>query len=482
MDSHNVRIGLEIHVELATKSKIFCGCSTTFGAPPNSQCCPICLGLPGTLPILNQAAVEYAIRAALALQCEINAHSVFARKNYFYPDLPKAFQITQHDKPLAENGVVEYYLDGKIVQTPITRLHLEEEAGKSIHSGDSIVGSDYTFIDYNRAGIPLIEIVTAPDLTSPAQARAFLEQLRLVLQYAGVSDCKMENGSLRCDANISIEQDGQLGQKVEIKNLNSFRGLERALTYEAERQARLLSQGEAILPETRTWNERAQRTVKMRLKAGAPDYRYFPEPDLPPLELEQVWIREIAQSLPELPLARMERFQKELGLSQYDAGVLVRSPELSDVFEETVKLGHDPKLVVNWVTGEFSRLARQGQLISPVQLGELLELIGSGEISNSQGKTVLEELFAHGGSAREIIERRGFTLIQDESVLQNAVEQVLCKHHGLVDRYLAGEERLFGFFMGQVMAQTRGQAEPGVVKKLLVSLLKSGRNWEPREE
>ena len=483
MGNYELTIGLEIHVELATKSKMFCGCATTFGAPPNTQCCPVCLGLPGTLPLLNRTAVEYAIRAGLALNCRINPLSEFARKNYYYPDLPKAFQITQHDKPLAEDGFLEYRLDDQLMRTTITRLHLEEEVGKSIHSGDSIIDSEFTSIDYNRAGIPLIEIVTAPEIHSPKQARVFLEQLRLTLQYLGVSDCKMENGSLRCDANISVRLGGgERGEKVEIKNLNSFRALERALAYEGERQAALLAQGKAVLPETRTWDEKAQKTVRMRLKAGAPDYRYFPEPDLPPLELEQVWIREIASSLPELPLAREERFREQYGLTEYDAGVLVRAPHLADIFEETVALGHSPKLTANWVLGDFARLARQTEVVSAESFGELLELISSGKINKNQGKAVLEEMFATGESPKDIVEKKGLTVIQDQNFLEDVIKAVLNDHGDLVERYQNGEERLFGFFVGQVMRSTKGRAEPVLVNKLLADTLKSGRNWEPRKE
>lgn len=483
MGNYELTIGLEIHVELATKSKMFCGCATTFGAPPNTQCCPICLGLPGTLPLLNRTAVEYGIRAGLALNCRINPVSEFARKNYYYPDLPKAYQITQHDKPLAENGFLEYFLDGQLTKTTITRLHLEEEVGKSIHSGDSIIGSEYSSIDYNRAGIPLIEIVTAPEIASPKQARVFLEQLRLTLQYLGVSDCKMENGSLRCDANVSVRDiEGNPGEKVEIKNLNSFRALERALAYEGERQAVLLSQGKQVLRETRTWDEKAQKTVRMRLKAEAPDYRYFPEPDLPPLELEQVWIHEIASSLPELPLAREERFQKAYGLSEYDAGVLVRAPHLADVFEETVALGHSPKLTANWVLGDFARLARQGEVVSAQHFGELLKLVSSGQINNNQGKAVLEEMFATGASPREIVQKKGLTIIQDLGFLKTVIQEALNEHSELVERYRSGEDRLLGFFVGQVMRRTGGRAEPVLVNKLLAEALQPGRNWEPHKE
>lgn len=428
--------------------------------------------------MLNRAAVEYAVRAALALNCRVNPYSEFARKNYFYPDLPKAFQITQHDKPLAENGLVQYYLDDQLLETRITRLHLEEEAGKSIHSGESIIGSQYTSIDYNRAGIPLIEIVTAPDITSPAQARAFLEQLRLILQYAGVSDCKMENGSLRCDANISLHSEERMqGEKVEIKNLNSFRALERALSYEAERQARILAQGGEVIPETRTWDERGQKTVRMRLKAGTPDYRYFPEPDLPPLQLDGEWIAEIRRTLPELPLAKVDRYQKAYGLSAYDAGVLVRAPHLAQVFEETVALGHDPKLVANWVTGEYARFARQGSTVSAQRLGELLDLIEEGLISATQGKTVLQEMFAGEASPADIVKEKGFTVIADGDLLREVVEQVLANHLELVKRYQSGEERLLGYFVGQVMQATSGRADPRFVNKLLVEALTEGRNW-----
>ena len=483
MTGYEIRIGLEIHVELATNTKIFCGCAVEFGAPPNSQCCPVCLGLPGSLPVLNRAAVEYAIRAALALNCTINLYSEFVRKNYFYPDLPKAFQITQDDKPLAVNGLLRYYLGDELMETQITRLHLEEEAGKSIHSGESIIGSEYTSVDYNRAGIPLAEIVTAPTMNSPAQARAFLEQLRLVLQYAGVSDCKMENGSLRCDANITVHPEpGMRVEKVEIKNLNSFRALERALAYEAERQVRVLERGGTVMPETRTWDERAQKTVRMRVKAGAPDYRYFPEPDLPPLELDAAWIEEFRSTLPELPLEKEARYQEAYGLSTYDTGVLVRAPQLAQVFEATVAQGRDPKFVANWVTGDYAHLARLGGTVSAEHFGQLLDMISSGAISAAQGKTVLQEMFARGVSPREFVAEMGFTVIADRDFLGKVIREVLTGHPELVERYCNGEDRLLGFFVGQVMKATNGRAEPRLVNKLLVEALAEGRNWQPRAE
>jgi len=483
LGNYEVRIGLEIHVELATKTKIFCGCAVAFGAPPNSLCCPVCLGLPGSLPVLNRAAVQYAVRAALALKCSVNLYSEFARKNYFYPDLPKAFQITQHDKPLAENGAVQYYLDGALMETRITRLHLEEEAGKLIHSGESIVGSEYTSVDYNRAGIPLIEIVTAPDISSPAQARAFLEQLRLILQYTGVSDCRMERGSLRCDANISLHgAEGQGGVRVEIKNLNSFRALERALAFEAERQADVLDRGGVILAETRTWDERAQKTVRMRGKASTPDYRYFPEPDLPPLQLDAHWVAELKETLPELPLAREERYQRDYGLTPYDAGVLVRAPHLAQLFEAVVALGHEPRLAANWISVEYARHWRQGGTVAAEQLGELLTLVAAGEISGTQAKSVLEAMARTGRSAKEIVAAEGLTVIADREYLVELARRVLRENQALVERYLAGEQRLLGFFVGQVMRETGGRAEPKLVNELLVQELAAGRNWQPRAE
>ncbi len=477
MGKYETVIGLEIHVALLTKSKFLCTCSTEFGAPPNSHCCPICLGLPGSLPIVNEKAVEYGVRAGLALNCQINSYSKFDRKNYFYPDLPKAYQITQEAFPLCGPGYVDYYYNGELTRTKINRIHLEEEAGKLVHSGESIVHSEYSLVDYNRAGIPLIEIVTAPDISHPEQARVFLEQLRLILDYVGVSDCKMEEGSLRCDANISLRPVGSqtMGTKVEIKNLNSFRALERALEYEVRRQEAVLKQQGQIGQETRTWDERSGKTFSMRSKADAPDYRYFPEPDLPPLELKKAWIEDIKDSLPELPLERLHRLMEQYGLSHYEASFFVNYPDFNEMLEETAAIFPNVKMITNWLMGDYSRLAREQGHISPKMMAGLLEIVDQEIISNNQGKDVLEEMFATGKAALTIVDEQGLRMVSDEDALQRVIGEVLAEHESLVERFISGETRLFGFFIGQVMRKTQGKANPEVVNELLKTALNSRR-------
>lgn len=469
MTSYDTVIGLEIHVALMTESKFLCSCKTTFGAPPNSQCCPVCLGLPGTLPLINEKAVEYATKAGLALNCQIHFFSRFDRKNYFYPDLPKAFQITQDAFPLCTDGFLEYYMDEQLVRTAITRIHLEEEAGKLIHSGPTIVDSEYSLVDYNRAGIPLIEIVTAPDIHTPRQARLFLEQLRLLMNYIGVSDTKMEEGFLRCDANISLKPAGSsvLGTKVEIKNLNSFRALEKALEYEERRQSKLLDRGEAIRQESRTWDERAGRTITMRSKGDAPDYRIFPEPDLPPLNLDPAWVSLIKVSVPELPLERLKRLEEEYGLSRYEATFLVNYRDFGDLFFELAEIGLEHKSIVNFLMGDYARLAREHGHMAAKRLAELLQLQAEGRISQNQAKAVLEELFSCRLSAREIVEKKGLEVVGDPAALQPVVAEVLDGNRELAARYKNGETKLLGFFVGQVMRATQGKADPETVSQLL---------------
>lgn len=469
MHTYDTVIGLEIHVALLTRSKFLCSCATAFGAPPNSQCCPICLGLPGTLPLINEKAVEYAAKAGLALNCHINCFSRFDRKNYFYPDLPKAYQITQDAFPLCTNGYLEYYIDDQLVRTAITRIHMEEEAGKLIHSGASIVDSEYSLVDYNRAGIPLIEIVTAPDIHHPRQARLFLEQLRLVMSYIGVSDTKMEEGSLRCDANISLKPKGSkvLGTKVEIKNLNSFRALERALEYEERRQSAVLNQNGKIRQESRTWDERTGKTMSMRSKGDAPDYRIFPEPDLPPLNLDPAWIALIKANIGELPLERLGRLEKEYGLSRYEASFLVNHSDFGDLFFELAGNDLDSKTLINFLMGDYARLAREQGHLEVHRVAGLLKILAEGLISHNQGKDVLEELFQSQLSAREIVREKGWEAMRDRAKIQAVAEDILAAHAGLVSRYRGGETKLFGFFIGQVMRATQGKADPEIVNELL---------------
>ena len=471
--SYDTVIGLEIHVALLTQSKFLCSCKTSFGAPPNSQCCPICLGLPGTLPLINEKAVEYAVKAGLALNCRINYFSRFDRKNYFYPDLPKAYQITQDAFPLCTKGFLEYYMDDQLVRTEITRIHMEEEAGKLIHSAPSIIDSEYSLVDYNRAGIPLIEIVTAPEIRNPRQARLFLEQLRLLMSYIGVSDTKMEEGSLRCDANISLKPRGStiLGTKVEMKNLNSFRALERALEYEEARQSEVLQRGDKVKQESRTWDDRALRTMPMRSKGDAPDYRIFPEPDLPPLNLDPAWVALITATIPELPLERLRRLEDEYGLSRYESNFFVNYPDFAQIFFELAQGDLDKRFIVNFLMGDYARLAREQGHLSPKRIGELLEIIGEGLISHSQGKDVLEELFKSNGAAREIVKEKGLEVVRDPAKIRVILHEILAANAQLVTRIREGETKLLGFFVGQVMRATQGKADPEMVNQLLQELL-----------
>lgn len=466
-------IGLEVHAELATAAKIFCGCSTKYGAGPNTQTCPVCLGLPGTLPVLNEKVVEYCIRAGLALNCRIAGYSKLDRKNYFYPDLPKAYQISQYDLPLCRDGFLPL-ASGKTIR--ITRIHIEEDAGKLIHSAEE---ERYSLVDYNRTGVPLIEIVTAPDLATPEEAVEFLEKLRRILMYLGISDCKMEEGSLRCDANISLKPAGtpQLGTKTELKNINSFKALGRALAYEIERQSELLMEGKAVKQETRKWEEAKQRTLPLRSKEETQDYRYFPDPDLVPIELDPAYVAEIAASLPELPEAKKRRLIEEYHLPEYDADLITGSKHLADFFEAVLKHYFSPKAASNWIMGELLRLMGEAGLtpedltVNPAHLGDLLRRIDQGEISVSQGKNVFERVFRTGASPEEIIEAEGIRQISDEAWLRTVVAQVLKDNPQSVGDYLGGKTKAAQFLTGQVMRVTKGQANPQVIKVLLAQEL-----------
>lgn len=475
MSQYETVIGLEVHAELLTDSKLFCSCSTEFGAEPNTHCCPVCLGLPGVLPVLNRKALDYAIKAALALHAEIAEYSKFDRKNYFYPDLPKAYQISQFDLPLAKGGWVELRMDGRAKRIGITRVHLEEEAGKSVHSGESIIGSDFSLEDYNRVGIPLIEIVGEPDLRSPEEAHQYLERLKAILQYAGVSDCKMEEGSLRCDANISLRPLGQaeFGVKVEIKNMNSFRAVQKALEYEVARQTEVLASGGRIVQETRAWDEGRGVTVSMRSKEEAHDYRYFPEPDLPPMVISRDEVERLRAELPEMPLDRADRFVSEYGLPEYDADLLTSSRRLADWFESAVRDYHDPKAVSNWVMGDLLRLLKaEGKELdelafTPGHLVEMLKLMDAGTISGKIAKTVFEEMFHTGKRAEAIVKEKGLVQISDEGELARIVEAVLAANPKSVADFRGGKEAALGFLVGQVMKETKGRANPGLVNQML---------------
>jgi aspartyl-tRNA(Asn)/glutamyl-tRNA(Gln) amidotransferase subunit B len=474
MPSFEAVIGLEVHAQLRTASKIFCGCSTAFGAPPNTHVCPVCLGLPGSLPVLNRRAVDLAARAALALGCRLNPRSVFARKNYFYPDLPKGYQISQYDQPLAVEGAVEIRVGDATRRVGITRVHLEEDAGKSLHEGfpDS---ADRTYLDYNRAGVPLIEIVTEPDLRSAAEAALFFETLRDLLVWLRVNDGNMEEGSLRCDANVSVRPAGEtrLGTKVEVKNLNSFRYLQKALEYEIARQIDGLEDGARIVQETRLWDQGGQRTITMRTKEEAHDYRYFPEPDLPPVDLDEARRIEIEESLPELPAARRARLLSEYGLPEYDARELTRSREMADYFEAAARAAPSAKTASNWIMGELSRTLNERGVaiaespVTPQALGGLLALLDSGAINGPTAKEVFEKMFATGREARAIVDAEGLAQISDEGAILQVVRDVIAAQSDAVAQVRAGKSNTFGFLVGQVMKASGGKASPKLVNALL---------------
>jgi aspartyl-tRNA(Asn)/glutamyl-tRNA(Gln) amidotransferase subunit B len=473
-------IGLEVHAQLQTRTKIFCGCSTRFGAPPNSQVCPVCLALPGALPALNRQAVDYAIKAALACGCDVQPRSVFARKNYFYPDLPKGYQISQYELPLALGGGLDITVGGKTKRVGLTRIHMEEDAGKSLHEG--FPDSDRrTYIDYNRSGVPLIEIVSEPDMRSAAEAAEFFSRLRNILVWLGVSDGNMEEGSLRCDANVSVRSRGQtaLGTKAEVKNVNSFRYLEKALEFEIRRQIAVIEDGGRVVQETRLWDTSTGRTHSMRSKEEAHDYRYFPEPDLPPLLVDAARIERVRSSMPELPEARSRRFVSEYGIPEYDAGVLTQSAALADYFEATAKAAGNSKAASNWIMGELLRtLNERGQAITDVPLGPpslagLIALIDKGTISGSIGKAVFAKMYDSGHSADDIVREEGLAQNSDESALFAIVQNVMQGHADAVAQYRSGKRQTFGFLVGQVMKGSGGKANPKLASDLLKRALDS---------
>ena len=472
--SYEAVIGLEVHVQLGTKTKIYCGCPTGFGAPPNSNVCPVCLGMPGALPVLNRVVVEYAVKAGLALNCTIRDESIFSRKNYFYPDLPKGYQISQYDRPVAEHGFIDILIDDRHKRIGVTRAHLEDDAGKSIHDGyrDSDL---YTYVDLNRTGTPLIEIVSEPDMRTSDEAYAYLTELKQLMQFIGVSECDMEKGQLRCDANVSVRKRGveKLGTKAEVKNVNSFRFVKLALDYEIQRQIALIESGGKVVQETRLYNPGTGETYSMRSKEAAHDYRYFPEPDLLPLRISGAWLDELKSSMPELPPAKRQRFIEQYGIREYDAQVLTLTRAMSDYFETAAAVSGDARTAANWVMGDLAgALKAEGREIteSPItaeKLGELVALIGKGGISGKLAKEIFPKMWATGDSATAIMDREGLRQISDTSALDAIIDEVLSKNTAQVEQYKGGKTTVIGFLVGQVMKASRGQANPQMVNDLL---------------
>ncbi len=468
-------IGLEVHAQLKTRTKIFCGCSTRFGAPPNTQVCPVCLGMPGMLPVLNRKVVVFAVRMGLATHCTIAGHSVFARKNYFYPDLPKGYQISQYELPVARNGYIDIDVDGMEKRIGIHRIHMEEDAGKLIHNPDRPTSQ----VDFNRTGVPLIEIVSEPDMSSPAEAGAYLRQLRAILRYLDICDGNMEEGSFRCDANVSIRPRGSdtLGTRTELKNLNSFKHVEKALQYEAARQAETIGDGGNIVQETRLWDPDTGRTLSMRGKEEAHDYRYFPDPDLLPLTVDEKWVADIQDGLPELPAEKKKRFEAQYALPAYDAAFLASSREMADYFEACVALFPQSKTVSNWIMGALSALLNAEGLgieASPVSAGDLaglLSLVEQGMISAKIAKGVLEEMARTGKPAKDIVAEKGLVQVQDAEAIEALVDRVIAASPAEVEAYRGGKTKLMGYFVGQVMRETRGKANPKLVNEALARKL-----------
>ncbi|HSV31884.1 MAG TPA: Asp-tRNA(Asn)/Glu-tRNA(Gln) amidotransferase subunit GatB [Atribacteraceae bacterium] len=481
MAGYNVTIGIEVHCHLSTQAKMFCRCGTDYiGKEPNSLTCPVCLGIPGSLPVLNRKVLELALKAALALDCDILPRVVFHRKNYFYPDLPKGYQISQYDFPIGVNGIIRYEVGGLIREIRIKRVHTEEDAGKLVHQGEGFRFAQ-SGVDYNRSGIPLVEIVTEPDLTSPEEARECLMMLRTIVRYLEVSDGNMEEGSLRCDANISLSNTpGEMGVKVEVKNMNSFRSVYRALQFEVERQSSILRSNRPVIQETRHWDEMKNVTVAARGKEEAEDYRYFPDPDLLPMNISDALLTEIRASLTEMPLHRKERFMNDYELTGNEAEILVTNKNLADFFEECLKDFRKPRLVCNWVLTEILRyLNEEGQEINqskltPRMLAELLRLLEKKEISGTIAKNVLEDMFLTGSGPREIIARKGISFISNEKELEKIVREMIEKNPQSVADYLSGKEKAFNFLVGAVMKATRGQASPELVKTVLARELQAG--------
>ena len=472
---YEVVIGLEVHAELSTKTKIYCGCSTEFGSAPNTHCCPVCTGMPGALPVLNEKVVEYAVRAGLATNCEIARESKQDRKNYFYPDLPKAYQISQFDLPLCEHGHVDVVVDGKKKDIGITRIHIEEDAGKLVH--DNYTGG--TLVDLNRAGVPLIEIVSEPDMRSAEEAVAYVERLKGILEYIGVSDCKMQEGSLRADVNLSLRPVGseKFGTRTETKNLNSFRAIARSIEFEIQRQKEVLESGGVVHQETRRWDDEAGEGYAMRTKEEAHDYRYFPEPDLVPIRLTEEYIKNIQDTLPELPESRKARYIEELGLPEYDAGIITSSKHLSDFFEAATKECGNAKAVSNWIMTDIIRVVREKGIeynelpFTPKQFAKLITLIDKGVISGSIAKKVFEEMVETGKDAEKIVEEKGLVQISDEGAIKEVVDKIIAANPQSVEDYKNGKDRALGFLVGQCMKEMKGKGNPQILNKLILEYL-----------
>jgi len=472
-------IGLEVHAQLKTSTKIFCGCSTGFSNEPNKNVCPVCLGMPGVLPVLNKKAVELAVRFGLAINAKVNLTSIFARKNYFYPDLPKGYQISQFSLPVVDEGVLRVETgDGEVREIGVFRAHLEEDAGKSIHDR-----GDFTLVDVNRCGVPLLEIVSKPEIRSAAEAAAYLKTMRQILLFLDICDGNMEEGSLRCDANISVRQVGEtiLGTKTEIKNMNSFRNVERAINYEIERQIELIEDGGKVIQQTLLWNADKGIATPMRSKEDSHDYRYFPDPDLMPLEIDDKWFQQIKSEMPELPSTKKERYQKEYSLPEYDAGVLTQQPDYSIYFEKAAVLTPNYKELSNWMMTEVLKVANQDKLdlnefkIEPARLAELVNLIASGSISGKIGKEIFTQMLSSDLSPTEIVEKDGLFQISDETELNQIIIKLLDENESQVLEFLAGKDKVLGFFVGRVMRETKGKANPSSVNNILLELLNSRR-------
>lgn len=472
-------IGLEVHAQLLTRSKIFCGCSTAFGEGPNTQTCPVCTGQPGSLPVINRKAVEFAVKLGLATHCRIAPYSLFARKNYFYPDLPKGYQISMYEYPLAEHGFIEITLQGEKKRIGLTRIHMEEDAGKLKH-GETPETAHFSYVDFNRTGVPLVEIVSEPDIRSPLEAGEYLRRLRAILQYLEVCTGDMEKGTFRCDANVSVRPRGEskFGTRTELKNMNSFRHVEKALEYEIKRQISVLKDGEEVVQETRLWDANQGVTLSMRGKEEAHDYRYFPDPDLVPLRVDGKWIEEIRQGLPELPDQKKERFVKDYKIPEYDAEILTSTRAMANYYEECVGLFPEPKTVSNWMMGDLLRELKHDEReieecpVTPKHLAEMLKMLKEGTISGKIAKDVFEEMYRTGAPPDQIVKEKGWVQILDTGEIEGVIERVLQSNPKLVEDFRNGKEKVFGFLVGEVMKGTKGKANPQLVNELLRKKLK----------